>query len=333
LLKERGMASAIMRAVRVHKFGGPEVLKVEQVPVPKHGDKQVLIRIHAAGVNPVETYIRSGTYPVLPQLPYTPGNDAAGVIEAVGAEVTKFKIGDRVFTTRKVQGSYAEYCVCPEDACWILPHRLSFAQGAGIGVPYFTAYRALFQRAHVRPSQSLLVHGASGAVGLAAVQLAKAHGMTIYGTAGTEAGLKLVKENGAHFVYNHKNAGYTDEMMKATGGQGFDVILEMLANVNLGKDCELLKTYGTIVVIGSRGNVEISPRALMGKDAQILAMSLKLAADHDWDDMGAALTAGFENGTLIPVVDKEYPLEKAPDAHKDIIEGAGAKGNLVITMK
>jgi NADPH2:quinone reductase len=327
------MAST-MRAVKVQKFGPPDVLKVEEVPVPKEGQKEVLVRIYAAGVNPVETYIRSGTYPKLPQLPYTPGADAAGVIEAVGAGVTKFKVGDRVFCTRKVQGSYAEYCVCADDSCWILPQRLTYAQGAGIGIPYFTAYRALFQRAKARPSDTILVHGASGAVGLAAVQLAKARGLTVYGTAGTEVGLKLVKENGARQVFNHKDKDYTNELMKATGGQGFDVILEMLANINLGKDCEMVKMNGTIVVIGSRGNVEISPRLLMGKDAAIMGMNLSIVSDpRDWEDMGAELTAGFENGTLTPIVDKQYPLEKAADAHRDIIESAGAKGNLILNTE
>jgi len=320
--------------VVVRQFGAPDVLKVEEVPVPKQGENEVLIRVFAAGVNPVETYIRSGTYPILPPLPYTPGVDAAGVVEAVGAKVTKFKVGDRVFCTRKSLGAYAEYCVSPEDFCWTLPQRLTFVQGAGIGIPYFTAYRALFQRAHARPNDTILVHGASGAVGLAAVQLAKSHGITVFGTAGTETGLKLVKANGAQQVFNHRDPEYMKELVKATGGQGFDIILEMLANTNLGKDVELLKTNGTVVVIGSRGPAEINPRFLMMKDGAILGMSLICVTDpRDWADMGAEMTAGFENGTLTPVVDKEYPLEKAADAHKDIIESAGAKGNLILNTE
>jgi NADPH2:quinone reductase len=322
-----------MRAVRVREFGGPEVLKVEEVPVPKYGDNEVLIRVAAAGVNPVETYIRQGLYSQSPKLPYTPGCDAAGTIEAVGPAVTKFKVGDRVFTTRKVNGSYAEFAVCPEDSCWRLPARLSFAQGAGIGIPYFTAYRSLFQLAHARPSQSVLIHGASGAVGLASVQLARAHGMTIFGTAGTEEGMQLVKRSGAHHVFNHKDPDYINQLTKASENKGFDLILEMLANVNLGKDCQLIRPKGTIVVIGARGKVEIDPIQLMVKDACILGMHLGFGTtdQRDWDDMGAALVAGFENGTLSPVVDREYPLEKAGDAHKDIIHSQGAKGNLVLT--
>jgi len=305
---------------------------VEQVPVPKPGPEEVLVKVHAAGVNPVETYVRSGVYPKLPQLPYTPGGDGAGVIEAVGAGVTKFKAGDRVFSAR-LQGSYAEYSIAAQDYCWLLPERLTFAQGAGAGVPYFTAHRALFQRANPRPSQSVLVHGASGAVGLAAVQLARAYGMTVYGTAGTDAGLKLVQSNGAHHTFNHRNAEYTKELLRATDGQGFDVILEMLSNVNLGKDLELLiKHNAVVVIIGSRGPVEINPRFLMMKDASVVGMGLLNANEKDWEDMGAALTAGFQNGTLTPIVDKEYPLEKVADVHKDIIESSGAKGNLILSI-
>jgi len=321
--------------VLVRKFGPPEVLKVEEVPIPKPGSHEVLVRVHAAGVNPVETYIRLGAYSKAPELPYTPGTDSAGVIEAIGPDVTKFKVGDRVFTTaRNVKsGTYAEYCISGDNSCWILPDRLTFAQGAAIGIPYFTAYRSLFQKIHPRPSDSLLVHGASGAVGLAAVQLGRAFGMTVYGTAGTDAGLKLVKDSGAHHVFNHRNPEYTNELLRITGGQGVDVIMEMLANVNLNKDLELLNQFGTVVIIGARGNAEISPRLMMGKDTTVVGMHLGFGTkdQRDWDDMATALRAGFENGTLNPIIDREYPLEKAPDAHRDIMESSGAKGNLVLT--
>jgi len=280
-------------------------------------------------VNPFETYIRSGTYLTTEELPYTPGTDAAGVIKAVGAGVTKFKVGDRVFTTRHTRKASAEYCVTDDGSCWILPDRLTFSQGAAIGVPYFTAYYGLFEKAHAKPTHSVLVHGASGGVGLAAVQLGRAFGMTVYGTAGSDAGLKLVKNNGAHHVFNHRNPEYMNELRRATDGKGFDIILEMLADVNLKKDLELLKRLGTVVVIGSRGNPELNAGLLIGKDISILGLYLSNA--ENWQDMAAALTAGFENGTLKPIVDREYPLEKAADAHRDIMESSGAKGNLILT--
>jgi len=308
-------------------------MKVEQIPVPKPGPNEVLVKVHAAGVNPVDAIVRMGVFMVRPQTPYTCGSDGAGVVQAVGAGVTKVKPGDRVFFTKKsMEGGYAEYNIVPDFSCWLLPQRLTFAQGAGIPIPYFTAYRCIFHLAHAKANQSILIHGASGAVGLAAVQLARAYGMTVYGTAGTDIGLKLVKENGAHHVFNHRTPEYANELVKATNGQGVDLILEMVASANLGKDLELLKRKGKIIVIGTKGpSVEINPGLLMGKDATIHGMILTAVNDvADWDDIAAALTAGFTNGTLTPIVDKEYPLEKATDAQRDIAQSSGAKGNLIL---
>src|SRR2546425_5704563 len=133
-----------MKAIRVHQFGAPEVMRLEGVPSLKPGPGQVLVRIHAAGVNPVETYIRSGTYARKPALPYTPGTDAAGIVESVGEGVTRVDIGDRVYTAGALTGTYAEQALCLESQVHPLPKHVSFAQGAAIGIPYATAYRALF---------------------------------------------------------------------------------------------------------------------------------------------------------------------------------------------
>jgi len=332
-LFSRAVKLTTMRAVVVNEFGGPDVLKIQDnVPVPECNDNQVLIRIMAAGLNPVDTYIRSGTYTRKPKLPYVPGMDAAGVVESAGSNVKHFKKGDRVFCSRSVEGSYAEYCSVAEHSCWILPERLSFNQGAAIGVPYFTAYRALFQKSRAKPSQVVLIHGASGAVGLAAVQVARAAGMTVVGTAGTAEGLALVRNNGAHFVFNHKEQNYCQKIMDATNNEGVDVILEMLSNVNLGKDLGLLKQYGTVTVVGCRGNVDINPRLLMTKESSIVGVSLHTANNAEWSEMGAAILAGLVNGCLTPVIHKEYPLEKVAQAHKDIIENEGAKGKLVLAL-
>lgn len=148
-----------------------------------------------------------------------------------------------------------------------MPDRLSFAQGAGINVPYATAYRALFQKAQTKDGETVLVHGASGGVGIAAVQLAVAAGLRVIGTAGSERGLQLVREQGAHQVRDHRQPGYLD-------GIEVDVIMEMLANVNLAKDLTALAKFGRVVVIGSRGNVEITPREIMRRDATVLGMLL-----------------------------------------------------------
>ena len=170
-----------MKAILVREFGGPEVLKLEEVPTPKPAAGQVLVRIHAAGVNPYDTYMRAGTYARKPPLPYTPGSDGAGVVEEVGEGVKKVKQGDRVYTTTTLSGAYAEYALASEQQVHRLPEKIGFNQGAGVWVPYGTAYHALYHSAKAHASETILVHGASGGVGIAAVQIARGMGLTIFG--------------------------------------------------------------------------------------------------------------------------------------------------------
>jgi len=320
-----------MKAIRVTAHGGPEVLKLEEVPKPSPAADQVLIRIQAVGVNPVDTYIRAGAYSIS-NLPYTPGFDAAGVVEALGPAgpgVSRFKAADRVYTSATVSGSYAEYALCNVHTVHPLPGNVSFAQGAALGIPYATAYRALFQKAHAQPGETVLVHGASGGVGTAAVQWARAAGLTVIGTSGSPEGQKLVKENGAHHVLNHRSENYTQELMQLTSNRGVDVILEMLANVNLGKDLSLLAKLGRVVVIGSRGKVEIMPRDTMSRDASIIGMTLFNAPAAELQSIHAAIYAALENETLRPVIGKELPLSEAAQAHVAVLE-PGAYGKIVL---
>jgi len=318
-----------MKAIRVHEFGGPEVLRLEEVPAPQPGPGEVLVRIHAAGVNPVETYIRAGTYARLPELPYTPGNDGGGVVEHVGSDVTEFKPGDRVYTAGSLSGTYAEFALCKNEQVHPLPENVSFAQGAAMGTPYATAYRGLLQRADAKPGETVLVHGASGGVGTAAVQLARADGLRGFGTAGSDEGLKLAREQGAHEVFDHRAPEHFEQVMKATGGRGVDVIVEMLANVNLGKDLTILAKGGRVVIIGSRGRVEIDPRDTMQRDADVRGMILPNTPPAELASIHAALVAGLENGTLRPVIGKEFPLAEAAQAHQSVME-SGALGKIVL---
>jgi NADPH2:quinone reductase len=318
-----------MKAIRVHQFGGPEVMVLEDVPDPRPGQGQVLVRLRAIGVNPVDAYIVSGNYARKPELPYTPGSDGAGVIEAVGEDVSRVKIGDRVYVYGSITGTYAELALCDLSQIHPLPDRVQFEQGAAMGVPYTTAFRALFHRGRAIPAETVLVHGATGGVGMAAVQLSRAAGLTIIGTGGTEEGRKLVFDNGAHHVLDHHDKGYLDRVMEITEGQGVNVIVEMLANVNLGRDLNVLSKKGRVVVVGNRGTVEIDPRAAMGRDADILGMaSFNITAD-ELKSIHAALVAGLEDGTLNPVVGKVMPLSQAADAHRAIME-PGALGKIVL---
>ena len=318
-----------MKAIQVYQFGGPEVLAVHEVPTPKPGPGEVLVRVRAAGVNPYDTYMRNGAYPVKPALPYTPGSDAAGTIEAVGGGVTKVKPGDRVYTATTLTGAYAEYALARENQVYPLPEKISFSQGAGLWVPYGTAYTALRHHADARAGETLLVHGASGGVGVAAVQWARALGLTVIGTAGTSRGLELVKKEGAHHVFDHSKAGYPEEILKATGGRGIDLILEMLANVNLATDLKLLAIRGRVIVIGNRGEITINPRELMARRASVRGFTLWAATDAESAEIHAAIAAGIENGTLRPIVGKELPLKDAPQAHIDVM-APGAFGKIAL---
>ncbi|CAB1447222.1 unnamed protein product [Pleuronectes platessa] len=325
--------SRVMRAIRVSEFGAPSVLSLSsQVTVPKPGPRQVLIRVQACGVNPVETYIRSGTFSKKPTLPYTPGSDVAGVVETAGEGVVAFKAGDRVFTTATESGAYAEFTVAADDCVHKLPEALDFTQGAAIGIPYFTAYRALIHKAHSKAGETVLIHGASGGVGVAACQLSRALGLRVLGTAGTPEGMKLVLNNGAHMAFNHREQGYTDKITEATDGRGVDVIVEMLSNVNLSKDLEMLAYGGRVMVVGSRGPIEINPRDTMAKESSIIGVVLYLATQEEKKECAAYLYAGMEAGWLRPVVGSQYPLDKAAQAHHDIIESPGAAGKIVLTM-
>ena len=318
-----------MKAIRVHAYGDPEVMGLETIAEPEPYPGQVLVRVYAIGVNPVETYIRSGIYPHGAPLPYTPGTDAAGVVEAVGSGVTRVELGDRVYTSHSLSGTYAEKTLCLESQVHPLPEGVSFEQGAGVTVPYAAAYRALFQRARAAAGEVVLVHGASGGVGVAAVQLGAAFGLTVIGTAGTEEGRTLTTVQGAQYVLDHHDPEHYSQALALTEGGGVDVILEMLARENLGDDLKILANGGRVVVIGTRGTVTIDPRDTIAKETSIMGMYIWNAGDRETAGIHAALGAGLANGTLRPIIGKELPLAEAPRAHHEILE-TGAYGKIVL---
>jgi len=213
-----------MKHIRVRELGAPEVMRLEEGQEPTAGPGQVVVRVKAAGVNPVDTYVRGGLFGYKPELPYTPGADAAGVVESVGAGVTHVAVGDRVYGARSISGAYAEQALFDALHVQPLPERITFSQGACIGIPYVTAYGALFLRAKVQPGETILIHGASGGVGTAVLQLARRLQATIIGTAGSEEGRRLVKEQGAAFVLDHHDPGHVEEILRLTKGRGVDVI-------------------------------------------------------------------------------------------------------------
>ncbi len=318
-----------MKAIIVREFGEPEVMKLEDVTMREPSGTQVLVRVEAVGVNPVETYIRAGTYPNVPPLPYTPGKDAAGVVESVGQDVKKFKPGDRVYTADSAIGTYAQLTLCEEKDLGGLPDNVSFEQGAGIWTPYATAYRALFQKAEAKAGEIVLVHGASGGVGIAAVQWAKNAGLTVFGTASSTEGKGLVKDQGADRVFDHANDDHFSKILDATNGKGVSVIIEMLADVNLQKDFQALSMFGRITVVGSRGSLNFDPRATMGKDASIFGMGLFNSSQADRDQIHSAIYDGLSEGYLKPVVRRTFPLADASAAHHAVMESK-ALGKIIL---
>jgi NADPH2:quinone reductase len=322
-----------MQAIVARAFGGPDVLRLEEVPDPQAGSGQVRVRVHAIGVNPYDTYMRSGGYAINPGLPYTPGADAAGAIDQVGGGVTGWKTGDRVYVSGtahgKAHGAYAQFAVCMPEQVHRLPDRISFPQGAGLFVPYVTAWRALFGRANTRAGDVVLIHGASGGVGIAATQFAVAAGATVIGTAGTADGLAVVRAQRAHHAVNHTMPGYLDEITTLCGGTGPDVILEMLANVNLDHDLTVIAPRGRIAVIGNRGRVEIDARKIMSKDVSVFGLALWGIPADEVRRAHEAIVAGLDSGALNPVVGTELPLKDAALAHRRVME-PGARGKIVL---
>uniref|UniRef100_A0A2K5JG15 Enoyl reductase (ER) domain-containing protein n=1 Tax=Colobus angolensis palliatus TaxID=336983 RepID=A0A2K5JG15_COLAP len=262
----------LMRAVRVFEFGRPEVLKLQSdIAVLILKDHQVLIKVQACGVNLAGTFIHSGTYSRKPPLPHTPGSDVAGMIEAVRDKAPAFKKGDRVFTSSVISGDYAEHNLAADhvliELCWssIVP---------------------------VWKLEGVLVHGATREVGLTACQIARAYGLKVLGTAGTEEGQKVVLE-----------VNYTDKIKKYVGEKGIDVIVEMLANVNLSKDL--------MIVVGNR-------------ESGTIRVTLLSSTKEEFQQYAAALQAGMEIGWLKPVIGSQYPLEKVAEAHETTAHGSGA---------
>ncbi len=322
-----------MNAIRVHQFGDPSVMKLEEQPERSAGATQVLVDVKAAGVNPVDTYIRSGNYAALPPLPYTPGADAAGVVEAVGSEVQHFRAGDRVYLSGTIDGravgAYAQKALCDIDQVHPLPPHITFSEGAGVGVPYVTAWRALFDKGRAVPGETVLIHGASGAVGVAAVQMATAAGLRVFGTAGTDRGRQLVREQGAHEVFDHAATGYEKDVTAKTGGRGIDLVIEMLANVNLVRDLELLAKRGRVVIVGNRGELELNPRAIMAKDATVVGFTNWNATPTELAVAHAAIVAGMQRSGYKPQVGREMPLADAPRAHEEVLR-PGSYGKIVL---
>jgi NADPH:quinone reductase len=334
MINKKGELS-YMKAIQVSEFGGPEVLKYVELSEPTPNEKEVRVKLFAAGVNPSEAYTRTGTYSSVPDLPYTPGTDGAGVIDAIGEGVENLKVGDRVFVAahfaKRNTGTYAEKVVCDADSVHKLPDSVSYKEGASLGIPALTSYRALFIRAKLKPGETVLVHGASGGVGLLVVQMAKAIGAKVIGTASTNEGKALVRASGADYILDHIKGGSIDKVLSLTNSKGPDVIIEFLANVNLETDLKMISKYGRVVVVGNRGSLEFNPRLIMSKEADVLGMTLWNSKGNEYNESLEAVSAFLQSGVLHPVVGDELPLKDANKSHEVILTKKGY-GKMILTI-
>lgn len=322
-----------MKAIRAHSFGGPEVLRYEDVDEPVPGPGEVVVDVRAAGVNPADTYMRTGTYAIIPDLPYTPGGDAGGIVSAVGAGVEGLAVDDSVFVgtglSFDLTGCYAEKVKRRADEVLPLPTNVSFAQAAAFGVSYTTAHYALFERGGAQAGETVFIHGASGSVGTSAIQLARRAGLKVIGSGGSARGLELIRSEGADLAVNHTADGYLDEVRKFTGGAGPEMILEMLANVNLAADMDLAARYGRIIVIGCRGEVSINPRVAMMRELDVRGIALWNATREQMRPIMEDILAGVAEGALRPIIGREMSLSEAAAAHRAVLE-PGAYGKIVL---
>ena len=307
-------------------------MEIHELEFPKPETNQILVKIYYAGVNPVDTYHRSGTNGYTPQTPFTPGLDGAGEVVDSGENVSRFTKGDRVyFSPLRIIGTYGEYCLVNEDEIRPLPDQLSYEEGAGLYVPYFTAYTAMFLRGKAQKGETILIHGASGAVGQACMQIAKANDMKIIATAGSEQGLKLLKDLDADIIVNHREEKHLQLAKELNNNDEIPLIIEFLADKNLQNDMEICKMNGRIIIVGNHGETTINARMTMKKNLDIRGLSLFNASQKDIETIHKALTEGAEEGWLKPRCNQIFDLKHVAEAHKLVTKGPSL-GRILIRM-
>jgi NADPH2:quinone reductase len=320
-----------MKAIVFDHLGGPEVLRLGEVPKPEPKPGWVLIKNHAIGINFADTLFRQGQYLMRPNLPDTPGLEAAGVIEAVGPGVTHLTPGMRVAAIGTK--TYAEYCVVSASQVMPLPDFVSFVEGAAFPIQVLTAYHMLHTAHQVTPGQTVLVHSAAGGVGIVAVQIAKAAGARVIGTVSSDGKADLVKQYGAEAVINYATQDFAEEVGKLTGGKGVDVILDAVGKPTLEKGLRCLAPFGHLILYSRAGGVP-EPLNLM----TLFQKSLKVSGFvlYTVSAMPEKHREGIEKsfqlmreGKLKVLIGKTFPLAEAAAAHRHM-ESRQSTGKLVL---
>jgi len=310
-----------VKAVRIHEYGGPEVLVYEDVPMPEPGPAQILVRVAAATVNPVDVAVREDRFPTPKDPPKTLGSDGAGVVERVGAEIGSVEPGDRVaFSGLGIgsEGSYAEFALIAETQVVRMPEGLSFVDAAAIGMAFPAAYYALVTRGALREGETVLIQGASGGVGSASVQLAKALGARVLATASGPGAADLVLGLGAEAVVDFRTEDVAARVLELTDGKGVDLVHELVLSVNLPTDVKLVAKGGRIVGTGQGPGPDATAPigAALAKDVSVLFMNLSNAGRAGVAAIAAEIAEMAAAGQVRPVIGTELPLSEARRAHE-----------------
>lgn len=327
-----------MRKIVCRSLGAPEGLLLEDSAVPEPAAHEVRIAVHASACNRNELLKLEGRYQQKAALPYTPGSDAAGVISAVGADVSTLRVGDRVMTLLDgSRGAWAEEIVVRADWVMKIPAAMTFAQAAGFCSSYMSAYEALVHTGRTRAGEMVVITGAGGGLGLAAVEIAHALGATVIAVAGSEAKLAIARAAGAHHVIDYKREDMRERVMTITQGRGVDVVIEVVGGKMLLDAQRCIAWRGRVVITGfaSFEIPEIRPIILLLKGYDLLGANLYQSATHAptlLQDYCAQLFAWFEQGRIRPLVSKTFALEEAAAAIR-YVERGEHPGKVVVTMR
>lgn len=327
-----------MKAIVITQPGGPKVLQLAERPKPTCGADEVLVKVYAAGVNRPDVYQRKGNYPPPKGAsPDIPGLEIAGIITAVGLNVTRWKISAKVCALL-TGGGYAEYCAVPQGQCLPVPDNLTFIEAASLPETFFTVWSNVFDRGALKNSESLLVHGGSSGIGVAAIQMAKAMGHTVYITAGTTEKCKFCEELGATKAINYKKEDFATIIKQITNGKGVDVILDMIGGDYTQPNLKSLAEEGRLVMINM----------MMGKDVQVdlsLIMTKRLTITGSTlrarDTLfKTAIAQNLEkniwpllaSGKIKPIINAVFPVEKAAEAHQ-LMESGEHIGKIMLNFE
>ena len=317
-----------MKAIRFHQHGGPEVLQLDEIDDPKPGTGQVLVRVMAAGVNPTDVTGRRGGGAPAATFPATLGRDASGVVEGIGSGVKNVKSGDKVIVRTSTTG-YSEVLIAKEEDVYPVPEGVGPIDAASIGVTYSTAWDAVVNKAKVQPGQTVLVQGASGGVGIAAVQIAKAMGAKVIGNASTEEKRAWVLAQGADHAVDYTQPDWPDQVKALNGGNGVNAIIDGVGGDAFVRSFECLAQGGFICVFGASGGREVTLNltALFRSRGGVLVAA---GADSSREDFIQMLDL-FSKGKLKTTVEKIMPLADAAEAHK-LIEERKVIGKIVLKV-